>query len=74
MMAVAVTPGEPFVAGEPELLFQGMFDSAFYVHPDGNRFLMVQPMVQPMNTDLHDIHMMVNWFETLKRLVPTSPN
>jgi len=62
-----------FGAGTPRLLFEGSYQrssggSAFYdVTPDGQRFVMVQAQ----ETGSTQIHVILNWFEELKRLVPT---
>jgi len=74
MMAVNITTEPTFGAGTPRLLFEGVYTrsqggSAFYdVTPDGQRFVMVQ--VQ--ETGSTQIHVVLNWFEELKRLVPTN--
>ena len=73
MMAVDITTEPTFRAGTPRLLFEGTYQrsaggSAFYdVTPDGKRFVMVQTQ-GPGSTE---INVVLNWFEELKRLVPT---
>ncbi len=71
MMAVDITADEDFTAGNPKLLFEdrGMPLGAaanYDVSLDGERFVMVQP--QPAGRQLNVV---LNWFEELKRLVPT---
>ena len=76
MMAVSIESEPVFRAGKPELLFQGSFEgqegqgwvgSANYdVTPDGQRFVMIQS-----EQTSGEIHVVVNWFEELERLVPT---
>ncbi len=74
MMVVDITTEPTFRAGTPRLLFEGSYQggaigSAFYdVTPDGQRFVMVQ--AQQLGTGAH-INVVINWFEELKRLVPT---
>ena len=75
MMAVdvALTPG--FTASRPRLLFEGRYEVSFLVtgqrfydvSPDGQRFLMVK---SDTPTAPRQLHLVVNWFEELKRLVP----
>ena len=74
MMAVDVTTEPSFNAGTPRLLFEGRygrdsFDRTYYdVTPDGQRFVMVKAgeTLAPAQ-----INITLNWFEELKRLVPT---
>jgi serine/threonine-protein kinase len=75
MMAVAVEIEPAFSPGRPRLLFEGEY--AFHVpghinhdiSPDGQRFLMVWSETAPEQTR---INVVLNWFEELKRLVPTN--
>ena len=82
MMVVPITLNPTFEAGAPRVLFQGeyMFSTSIVRAPwrqgfpnydvslDGQRFLMVQrdPSSIPRR-----INVVKNWFEELKRLVPT---
>jgi serine/threonine-protein kinase len=69
---IATQPG--FSAGRPELLFETQYvpraggRANFDVSPDGQRFLMIQP-VEPEQAATQ-IHMVLNWFEELRRRVP----
>ncbi len=72
MWVVPYEAGATFNPGDPELLFRGDYsygyiDWAFNydVYPDGQRFLMVKDGPVPK------LQVLVNWFEELKRLVPT---
>ncbi len=73
MMAVSVETGTSFTAGTPELLFEGRFklgvhgSLSYDVSADG-RFLMIERS-QDETTDR--LHVVLNWFEELKRLAPT---
>ena len=55
------------------VLFEGKFSlfarsgPTYSLHPDGERFLMLKDVVP----DPAPIEITVNWFEELKRLVPT---
>jgi len=76
MMVVDITTEPTFRAGNPRLLFEGFYQGgiggnrAFYdVTPDGQRFLMVKAGEQ--ETEAMQINVVLNWFEELKRLVPT---
>ena len=78
MMAVEITTQPTFRAGTPTLLFEGQYyhesgvDTANYdVTPDGQRFLMIQLGEPEAATQ---INVVLNWFEELKRLVPTDQN
>ena len=76
MMAVAVENQSGFQAGTPEVLFEGRyyssFNRAYDVSPEG-RFLMIKPVeaVEAGLTSGQQIVVVLNWFEELKRLVPT---
>ena len=71
VMAVSVeTEGAMFKAGSPETLFTGPFETgspAFDISPDGTYFVMVEadPDARPTH-----IHVIANWMEEMKRLVP----
>jgi hypothetical protein len=76
MMAVEVTAQPSFSAGKPRVLFAGpctpttalMFP--FYdVSGDGQRFLMIKESEEA--TALTQIVVVQNWFEELKRRVPS---
>ncbi len=74
MMAVPITTQSGFSAGEPRLLFEGRFERferhpGYDVSPDGQRFLMVRT---PPESEPRQINVVLNWFEELKRLVPTN--
>jgi len=75
-MVVSIqTQGQTLTAGSPKVLFEGSYVShsvptgfQYYdISPDGKRFLMLKE-VTPETTQ---IHVVLNWFEELKRLVPT---
>ncbi len=72
MMAVTVETNPQLKVGKPRLLFEGSYFSkrggypiSYDIAPDG-RFLMI--MADPAPTRLNIV---LNWFEELKRLVPT---
>ncbi len=72
MMSVPVTIGTSFQPGTPSVLFTHTNPSgpppAYSVSPDGKRFVMLQPSEQETPGQ---IHVVLNWSEELKRLVPT---
>ena len=76
MMVVDITTEPTFSPGTPRLLFEGSFQrtggtNAFYdVTPDGQRFLMVRTSEQQQEAATQ-INFVLNWFEELKRRVPT---
>ena len=76
-MVVSIrTQGQTLAAGTPKVLFEGQYVShsqppgfQYYdISPDGKRFLMLKE-VTPEATQ---INVVLNWFEELKRLVPTN--
>jgi Tol biopolymer transport system component len=77
MMAVAIeAESEPELSvGTPRLLFEGRFLPGpnwarrnYDISPDGQRFLMIQREQDLVPTE---IIVILNWFEELKRLVPS---
>ncbi|MEE8462630.1 MAG: protein kinase [Acidobacteriota bacterium] len=72
MMAVDITTEPAFTSGKPKLLFEGRYGSGqarrqYDVTPDGQRFLMIKESEQQVT----QINVVLNWFEELKRLVPS---
>jgi len=74
MMTVDTTTQPSFRAGAPRLLFEGnfltgtAFRANYDVTPDGQRFVMVQQGEGV--SGVSQIHVVLNWFEELKRRVP----
>ncbi|MDA2923148.1 protein kinase [Acidobacteria bacterium AH-259-L09] len=72
MMAVAVEIAPEFRFEPPQVLFEGSYvhttRPSYDVGPDG-RFLMIKPSEE--QAEAAQIHVVLNWFEELKRLVPT---
>lgn len=78
MMAARVERADPPRVGVPTKLFEGAYLAAesgfsheYDVTPDG-RFLMVRPLAGDPDSDLRiqKVHVVLNWFEELKELVP----
>ncbi|MEE8160491.1 MAG: hypothetical protein V3T61_02525, partial [Acidobacteriota bacterium] len=78
VMAVSVQTGPTFQAQTPTLLFEGPYllgttgpaESVNYdVSPDGQRFVMLKG---EEGSQQNQISVVINWFEELKRLVPTN--
>ena len=75
MMAVDITTEPTFNAGKPRLLFEGRYDTRvtigyranYDVTADGQRFVMIKG-----EEGQGQINVVLNWFEELKRLVPTN--
>ena len=72
VMVVPVETGPTFDAGTPRILFEGSYSppstggNPYYdVSPDGQRFLMLAYSTRT------EVHVVLNWFDELKRLVPT---
>ena len=68
-MAVAIRTEPSFSAGRPRVLFEGTYyeHGSIALSPDGSKFVMITKAEQPSITQLHVVQ---NWFEELKRLVP----
>ena len=79
VMVVPVETDPIFAAGSPEMLLEGQDPPnppsnggrAYDVSLDGQRFLMIKADGGSENTPPHFI-LVQNWFEELKRLVPTN--
>ena len=74
MMLVSIRTEPTFRAETPRLLFEGSYTytrphwaANYDISPDGQRFLMIQ---EELGTD--QINVVLNWFEEVKRLVPTN--
>ena len=79
MMAVEITTQPTFRAGTPTLVFEGQYfrdivpsEANYDITPDGRRFLMIKESEQEGGP--RQINVVLNWFEELKRLVPTKQN
>ena len=75
MMAVDIKTSPSFSAGKPKFLFEGdsvgnFIHRNYDITPDGEKFLMVQRF-DPPRQPARQIIIVQNWFEELKRLVPT---
>jgi Tol biopolymer transport system component len=67
MMAVDVETGAAFRARTPHMLFEKA-SSDYDVAPDGRRFIMLKPAATTADTS--ELHVIVNWFDDLRRRVP----
>ena len=74
LMAVGVESEPSFAPGNAEEVFGGYFAGAFGrsydISPDGERFLMIKESGSD-ETSSTEFILVQNWFEELKRLVPT---
>jgi serine/threonine-protein kinase len=74
MMAVSLETEPSFEAGKPRPLFEAPFADSeaaypnFDITPNGQSFVMIQTKVESAATRLLVVS---NWFEELKRMVPT---
>jgi serine/threonine-protein kinase len=72
-MSVAVTLEPQFTAEKPRLLFEGPYVNiggrSYDVTPDGQRFLLLEPLQREPVTHLNVV---LNWFEELRRKTVTS--
>jgi len=69
MMAVAIESKPAFKVGKPRLLFDGPYEPEYDVAPDGEKFVMIK--VGEKESMPRQLNVVLNWFEELKRLVPT---
>jgi serine/threonine protein kinase/Tol biopolymer transport system component len=80
MFSIVVSTEPVFTPSKPVLLFEGPFDpdpngfsSNYDVSPDGRRFLMIQRGEDTESAVPQRLNVVLNWFDELKRLVPTEP-
>ena len=75
MLTVSIESEPAIRVGKPRLLFKGNFDNGVYwgrnfdIAPDGQRFLMI--LVKGTQSAPTQFNIILNWFEELKRLVPS---
>ena len=76
MMAVEITTDPTFSPGTPSLLFEGNYLSGiaflpyYDITPDGQRFVMIQEGWT--DSAPTQINVVLNWFEELKRRLPSN--
>ena len=74
VMVVSIETEPTFKAGNPSSLFEHFYKGRypFYdIAPDGQGFVMLEnKKLEPLT----QINVVLNWFEELKRLVPTGPD
>jgi serine/threonine protein kinase/Tol biopolymer transport system component len=76
MMAVEIATKPSFSVGKPRMLFEGRYRPTpatspnYDVSRDGQRFLMLKPIEQAEAAP-SQINVVLNWFDELKRRVPT---
>jgi len=76
MMAVDIATQPSFIVGKLRILFEGQYQPTpvtfpnYDVSPDGQRFLMLKPSEQSQAAPTQ-INVVLNWFEELKRRVPS---
>ncbi len=74
-MVVGIKTEPTFTAVSPVVLFTGRYTMGegfvnYDISPDGQRFLMIKPTDEEEGQG--QINVLLNWFEELKRLVPTN--
>jgi len=73
VMAVPIETKPEFKAGKPHMLFEGpYFESGhdFAITPDGRGFILIRE--SEAESGPKEMHVVVNWFEELKRRVPAN--
>jgi hypothetical protein len=72
-MVVPISMEPEFKAGTPKMIFKGPYINvagfSYDVSPDGNRLLVLKPQYDDSKVKV--LHVVTNWFEELKRLVPS---
>jgi len=72
-MVVSISTEPEFAAGKPKVVFEGPYINvsglSYDVAPDGQRFLVLKPEYD--DSQIRELHVVTNWFEELKRLVPS---
>ena len=78
LLAVSIVTEPRFTTGVPEVLFEGAYlppsgqNRPYDLTPDGGRFVMIKASDVTSDADESpQIILVQNWFEELKRLVPT---
>ena len=76
MYSVDVTATDVFAKSNPKKIFEGnyffRYGRRFDIHPDGDKFIMIQRPEGPEDTPGEQkIFVIQNFDEELKRLVPT---
>jgi eukaryotic-like serine/threonine-protein kinase len=70
-MAVTTSTRQGFEASRPRVLFEGNYLNvsglSYDVTADGQRFMLIRGLDAPA---VREIHVVLNWFEDLKRLAP----
>ena len=66
MLAVSLQTEPKFKVSKPRILFEASYSSGFDISPDGQRFLTMKKEIKAT-----PIHVVLNWFQELERLVPT---
>ena len=77
VMVVEVQTTPSFTRNQPRTLFEGPFGDtvpvrSWDVDPDGQRFVMLSDPSQVEAQPVTRINIVLNWFEELRRLVPTN--
>ena len=78
MFAVAVQSGTTLVAGRPQLLFElamlvhSRWDRPYDIAPDGRFLIIRSDQAETGGGTASNLIVVQNWFEELKRLVPTN--
>jgi serine/threonine-protein kinase len=66
LMVVSFETVPELSVGEPEVLLPAPSEFTFDISPDSQHFLMTEELEKPSQ-----VYVVLNWFEELKRLVPT---
>ena len=80
MVAAYTASGDSFVAGKPQLWSPGQFVdlgpfyNSFALHPDGKRFAVLKAPGAGETAPVHKVTFIFNFFDELRRKVPTGKN
>ena len=70
LMVVSIQTQPSFKAGKPRVLFEGPYQNHLGFSNDGQRLLMAKAVTVGRMRPPDEIHVVLNWFEELKRRVP----
>ena len=78
LIGVPVQTEPTFSYGNSEIVFEGQYTNSrgagrsYDISPDGQRFLMIKEAAADTVAAPTQLHVVLNWLEELKRLVPTN--
>jgi len=79
LVSTSVQTEGGFSAEQAQVLFDDVYMTEplrrnYDIHPDGKRFLMIKKVEEEEEVPITELIVVENWFEELKRRVPTGKN